>query len=85
VKPITLRGVPPAVERVIRRRASEKGTSLNRAAIELLERGTGIGPRKTGARYHDLDELAGAWSAEEAKAFEKALDAQRAIDEEVWR
>ena len=36
-------------------------------------------------RHHDLDELAGTWSAEEAAEFDEALAAQRRIDPGVWR
>ncbi|HCG98565.1 MAG TPA: hypothetical protein DE036_01785 [Actinobacteria bacterium] len=35
--------------------------------------------------YHDLDSLAGTWSPEEAEEFERHLEEQRRIDEDVWR
>jgi hypothetical protein len=31
--------------------------------------------------YHDLDDLAGSWSAREAKAFEKRIE----LDPNLWR
>lgn len=85
MKPVTLRNVPPDVERAIRRRAREKGLSLNKAIITLLE--GDAGRRKSPKRpivYHDLDQLAGTWSAREASEFDAALDEQRHIDEELW-
>jgi len=84
VKPITLRGVSPELERVLRRLAKETGQSLNRIAIGLLERGAGL-ERKPRALHHDLDHLAGSWSAEEADAFDRDLAEQRRVDPELWK
>ena len=33
----------------------------------------------------DLDELAGAWSAREAKAFQQVMKIARQIDKDLWR
>lgn len=82
MKPMTLRRIPPAIARSIRRRAAEKRVSLNRAVLELLEEAV-AGPRR-GVAHPDLDELFGVWSAEEAARFQKALGRQRAIDPELW-
>jgi hypothetical protein len=84
MKAITLRGVPPEVVRVIQRRTSETGESLNKVVIGLLEEGTGVRKKRKKALHHDLDDLAGAWSREEAAAFERSLTAQRQIDPDLW-
>jgi hypothetical protein len=85
MKPVTLRNVPPDVERAIRRRAREKGSSLNKAIITLLEERVGVRRRTgQGVVYHDLDNLAGTWSQKEAAEFDTALGEQRRIDEELW-
>ncbi len=73
------------MEREIRRRASEKGLSVNKVAVELLERATGFTEGKPKRSHHDLDGLSGRWSAGEARDFERALAGQRAIEEELWR
>src|SRR5574341_2616538 len=84
MKTLTLRNVPPHVATAISRRARERGTSLTKAVISLLE--DGLGTRQgVGPRYHDLDDLAGSWAREEAATFEEALREQRAIDQDVWR
>lgn len=82
---ITLRNFPPDIARAILRTAKERGISLNKAVVGLLEEG--IRGKRSGRarRYRDLDFLAGAWSAEEAKTIEKHLKMQRAIDEELWK
>ena len=53
--------------------------------IGLLEETLGRRGKKTEpSPYHDLDDLAGSWSKEEAKAFDKALARQRVIDPTLW-
>jgi len=86
MKAITLRNLSPELARVIRRKAEEKGTSLTKVVMGLLEESAGIRGKKKGApAHHDLDDLAGSWSKEEASAFDKALARQRAIDQGLWR
>ena len=88
MKAITLRGVPPEVARTIQRKAHETGESLNKVVIELLEAGAGAGARKKKGKrivHHDLDDLAGAWSREEAAAFDRSLGDQREIDSDLWK
>jgi len=85
MKAVTLRNLPPNLDRTIRERAKKKGVSVNKVVIGLLQDHLGESEPKTVRRYHDLDELAGSWSEEEAKAFERALAKQRGIDLEMWR
>ena len=85
MKAVTLRKLPPELVRVIRQKAAEKGTSVNKAVISLLEERVGTGKKKAKPLHHDLDALAGTWTKKEAAAFEKALARQRAIDPDLWR
>jgi len=91
VKAITLRNVPMTLTRIIRRKAAEERTSINRTVIRLLEESVGNGPRKPAKKHqgrpphHDLDKLAGCWGREEAAAFDEALKAQRVVDPELWK
>ncbi|PYQ61727.1 MAG: hypothetical protein DMF58_03825 [Acidobacteria bacterium] len=85
MKAITLRNIPPRVEKAIRAKAREKRISANKAVIELLEERVGILEERRTIPYTDLDSLAGAWSTREAKAFERALEVARQIDENLWR
>lgn len=86
MKAITLRNLPPELARIIRRKAHQKGTSLNKVVITLLEEGVGMrGTKKDTPQYHDLDGLAGSWTKEEASAFEKTLARQRSIDPDLWK
>jgi len=74
-------------ERAILQKAEEQGTSVNKAAIKLLEEGTRVtDKKKSKKRLHDgLDTLAGSWTDEEATEFDKALASQRTIDPDLWR
>ncbi len=81
---ITLKDIPLQVQEAIRQRADAEGLSLDRAVLRLLEETTG---RASSSRelHHDIDHLAGTWSAEEADGFDRALAEQRGIDREIWR
>jgi hypothetical protein len=86
VKVVTLRKLPPEVGRAIQRRARERGTSISKAVISLLEEAAGIRRKGQGATlYHDLDALAGSWTKEEAATFEAYLRKQRRVDRELWQ
>ena len=85
MKTITLRNLPPELARLLGRKAQEQRMSLNRAAIHLMEEAVGRRQgRPRAPQYHDLDRFSGAWSKQEASAFEKALATQRAIDPDLW-
>jgi plasmid stability protein len=85
MKAMTLRNLPPQLDRTIRKRAKKKGVSVNKVVISLLQDHLGESERKLVRRYHDLDELAGLWSKQEAKLFERTLAKQRGIDPEMWK
>jgi plasmid stability protein len=80
---ITLRKLPPHIGAAVRQRAAERGTSLNKAVIDLLEESTaGAAAQRP---HHDLDDLCGAWSSAESRAFARALADQRSVDPELWK
>ncbi len=88
-KQFTVRGIDDALERRLRGEAKRRGLSLNRTTLDVLRQGLGLrgAAVAAGSRpvpYTDLDHLAGTWSAEEAQAFDRALDDIRRIDRELW-
>ncbi|MBI3794318.1 MAG: hypothetical protein HY280_06265 [Nitrospinae bacterium] len=85
MKQITIRGVPEAVEKLVKMEAKKNGLSLNKAFIALLEKRAVGGAKGKRALHHDLDRLSGAWTKAEADEFEKNLRGQRKIDEELWK
>lgn len=85
MKAVTLRNLPPLLDRAIRQRARKKGVSVNKVVIALLQDHLGESPKRQARRYHDLDELAGVWSKREADTFEEVLTKQRTIDPKLWK
>ena len=87
MKQITIRRIPDEVKKTVQKEAAQKGVSLNKAIISLLERAMGskAPEKKKRVLYNDLDHLAGLWSREEAAEFDKNLKAQRNVDAELWK
>ena len=87
MKQITIRGISGKVERIVRKQAREKGLSLNKTLVSLLEKSVGVTPGdvKGVGLHHDLDELSGVWAHEDAAAFDRSLQSQRSVDEELWK
>ena len=82
---ITLRKLPPEIEREIRKQAKEKGISVNKAVIGLLEKQVDSKQKGRKNKHHDLDHLFGSWTKRQSEGFDKALAEQREIDPELWR
>ena len=85
MKTITIRGVEPGLDRVIKSRAKQNNLSVNQWILQALKKVTGMGKEPAFKKYHDLDDLAGGWSKEEAKTFQKNTQIFEKIDEEVWK
>ena len=77
----TIRKVPQNIDHALRRRAREQGKSLNEVMIEALARGAGLGEQRV--RQRDLGDIAGTWRHD--PAFDAAVAAQDAVDEELWK
>jgi hypothetical protein len=76
---ISLRNLPPNVEKAILDLSAREGISLNKAAHRLLE-GSLQKPRVN----PDFEEFAGAWTAAEADRFSRALKEMRAVEPADW-
>ena len=84
MKAITVRNIPPELALILEREARASDTSLNKTVIRLLEKATGLLSRPGRRRFHDLDDLAGCWTPDEASEFDRELAGQRKIDPELW-
>jgi hypothetical protein len=83
---VTLRNLSPNVVKIIRQRAAERKTSINKVVAGVLEEGLGLsGGRREPVVHHDLDHLFGSWSRKEADAFDRELARQRIIEPELWK
>ena len=85
MKTITIRGIDPGLDRVIKSRAKQNNTSVNQWILQTLKKVTGLGKEAVFRKYNDLDALAGGWSKDEAKAFQKNTQIFERIDEDIWK
>jgi len=76
----TIRNVPPRVDRALRKKAVERGISLNTLVVRALE--VEAGETGSPATYDDLDDLFGSWVHD--PAVDRALAAQRKVDPKDW-
>ena len=77
----TIRGIPPAVDEALRKRAKSSGKSLNQAAIDALAEGVGL--PETRRKRRDLSDIVGTWV--EDKDFDDAIADQDRIDDDLWK
>ncbi|RJP35089.1 MAG: hypothetical protein C4536_01425 [Actinobacteria bacterium] len=84
MRQFTVRGLPEEIERRIVKEAKEKGISLNKAIVSLIEKEAGGKGKKAGA-HHDLDHLFGIWREVEGREFDGNLGLQREVDQDLWK
>ena len=83
MKHLTIRNMPAAVAKALEREKRGKGQSLNQTVIGLLARALGIDPDSK--RSNGLARLAGTWSQQELKRFDRAIEeSSEQIDDELW-
>ena len=74
----TIRAIPPAIDRALRRRAKQEDKSLNAVTVEALARGLELDSQAV--RHTERDTLIGSWR--EDKAFNQAIADFERVDEE---
>ena len=79
-----LRGVTSEVMVTLKQEAEKQNTSVNFLILKLIESGIGYSHTFKRPTHHDLDNLAGTWSAKDAKEFEKNTKDFEKIDEDLW-
>ena len=65
-------------------RKSGKTVKSASRVIKLLGDGVDLGKKRETPLHHDLDQLIGVWSREEAE-FDRAFEDQRKIEPELWK
>jgi hypothetical protein len=74
----TVRGIPPEVDRALRRKAAQRKQSLNQVIVEELTAATTGGRRRA-----DFADLVGKWTPD--PAFDEIIASQRQIDPAKWK
>lgn len=84
---LTLRGLEKELERRIRQLAEQEHISMNKAALKLMRRGSGLDHAAPDSNMigDRLDDFIGSWSAEEAADFDNAVAVFEEIDAEQWQ
>jgi len=85
---LTVRGFDDDLHRVLKELARRKGISLNRAALLLMRRGSGVdgsGDQPANVVGRSLDHLIGTWTAAEESDFLAAIRSCEQVDEEFWQ
>ena len=77
-KQYTIRSIPAAIDRALRRLAQKESKSLNTVALEVLARGLELDAKVI--EHSDLDNLVGCW--QEDSAFDEAVADFERIDDE---
>ena len=82
----SLRGVDDATTSRLKAEASRQGMSVNAFLLRLIRQQLDLSaPCIAPRQYHDLDHLAGTWSAAETSEFLHTVADFNAIDPELWR
>lgn len=83
---LNLNTMDAATRAWIQDEARRTNISVEVVVERLIQRGVAAERQAARAqRYHDLDRLAGTWSAEEANAFRTATADFAQIDPALWR
>jgi len=81
MKQLIVRSVDTELHAALKREARRRGISVNRYVLRVLAEAVGL-PQALRQQevYHDLDHLAGTWTAEQADEFNRFLAEQRQVD-----
>jgi plasmid stability protein len=83
---MSIRGLDDKALTRLKRRAKREGSSLNSLVLRLLQEDAGVAskPRPL-QKYDDLNALAGTWSAQQAREFERDTGAFSEVDASLWK
>ena len=83
---LSVRGVEEKSLRRLKETARRRGISVNRLIADVLNAEAGIfRSAKPLVEHDDLDKLAGTWSKQDSREFERAIASFEQIDKELWR
>ena len=75
---LTVRGVSDEVDQRLKTLSRAKGESVNTVVLKILEAAVGFDRRQRRLQRY------ATWSKEDLAEFERTLQPQRVIDEELW-
>ena len=83
---MSVRGLDDKALARLKRRAAREGSSVNSLVVRLLQ-GEGNGAVKAPLlrKVDDLDALAGTWTDDQLRAFERNTAAFAEVDPQLWK
>jgi len=84
MKSITIHGIDEETEKLIKKRAKSKDTSVNKVMKALLAEALGTDKTKKDNQEEFLD-LFGIWTEEEGKQFFEAIKDLETVHPEDWK
>jgi hypothetical protein len=82
---LSIRGLDDKALAKLKKLAASEEASVNTVVLRLIEQGLGHKRAKVMPQRHDdLDELAGTWSKQEAKEFERLTAPFGKVDADLW-
>mgnify|MGYP001401579598 CR=1 FL=1 len=83
---MSIRGVDERVLARLKHRAEQEGSSLNSLVVRLLQDDTDSAKKPSALKkFDDLDALAGTWSSQQARAFERSTAPFSEVDPALWK
>jgi plasmid stability protein len=80
---LTLRHIPKTTESLLRLTAKKSGKSLNKTAIDLLNKSLGVS--ESSRKKRSFAGCAGTWSKEDVEEFNAGTKVFETIDPDVWK
>lgn len=82
----SLRGIDEQAKKLLKAEAKRTGKSINALILGYIHDALGQTPAKPyREKHHELDRLAGTWSAAEAREFYRATRDFEEVDEDLWK
>jgi hypothetical protein len=85
LKSITIHGVDDHLAALLKKKAEQAGTSMNKTIKRLLEQAMGLKPRPENDRREVYEDFLGIWSEQDLAAFRAATSEMEQVDEADWR
>lgn len=82
---MSIRGLDDRSLARLKRQAAQEGGSLNSLVVRLLQGADGTSNGSALRKFDDLNALAGTWSEQEARGFERNIAAFAEIDPTLWK
>ena len=84
MKSITIHGIDRPLEKLLKVKAEEEKTSMNKTIKKILEEALGVRPSPDDPRRKEFTEFLGIWSKADLEQFKREIGDFERIHEEDW-